>query len=130
MNFTCSANANPAVDNYTLFENSSVVNTSSLGVWSITRNTAGQFVYRCEANNSVGSEKSSDVTFNVEGELRTLCYRSYDSGFIAYSKISTLKSGFKKLRIRVPDSPDVWTKALSEKKKLRTQKYPDTCGQG
>ena len=73
MNFTCSADANPAVDNYTLFENSSVVNTSSLGVWSITRNAAGQFVYRCQANNSVGSEKSSDVTFNVEGELRTLC---------------------------------------------------------
>ena len=69
VNFTCSANANPAVDNYTLFENGSAVITSILGVWSITMNTAGQFVYRCEANNSIGSGKSSDVTFKVEGEL-------------------------------------------------------------
>ena len=29
-----------------------------------------------------------------------------DSGFIAYSKISTLESGFKKLQIRMADSPD------------------------
>ena len=69
VNFTCSADANPAVDSYTLFKNDSVVNTSSLGVWSITMNTAGQFVYRCEANNSVGSGKSSDVTLNVKGEV-------------------------------------------------------------
>ena len=70
VNFTCSANANPAVDNYTLFENGSAVSTSSLGVWSITMNTAGRFVYRCEANNSVGFDKSTDVTVNVEGESR------------------------------------------------------------
>ena len=69
MNFICYADANPAVDSYTLFKNGSVVDTSSLGVWSITVNTAGQFVYRCEAHNSVGSGKSSDVTFNVEGEV-------------------------------------------------------------
>ena len=69
MNFTCSTDANPAVDSYTLFKNGSVVNTSSLGIWSITMNTAGQFVHRCEANNSVGSGKSCDVTFNVEGEV-------------------------------------------------------------
>ena len=72
VNFTCSANASPAVDSYTLFENEngSAVNTSSLGVWSITMNTAGRFVYRCEANNSVGFDKSTDVIVNVEGELR------------------------------------------------------------
>ena len=70
VNFTCSANANPAVDNYTLFENGSAVNSSSLGVWSITMNTAGRFVYGCEANNIVGFNKSTDVIVNVEGELR------------------------------------------------------------
>ena len=70
VNFTCSADANPAVDNYTLFEDDSVVNTSSLGVWSITMNKAGQFVYRCEANNSVGFGKSNDIYVNVEGKLR------------------------------------------------------------
>ena len=69
-NFTYSANANPAVDNYTLFENGSAVSTSSLGVWSITMNTAGWFVYRCEANNSVGFDKSTNGIVNVEGELR------------------------------------------------------------
>ena len=69
VNFKCSADANPAVDSYSLIENGSAVNKSSLGVWSITMNTAGQLVYRCEANNSFGSGKSSDVTFNVEGEL-------------------------------------------------------------
>ena len=70
VNFTCSANASPAVDSYTLFENGSAVNTSSLGVWFLTTNTAGRSVYRCEANNSVGFNKSTDVIVNVEGELR------------------------------------------------------------
>ena len=70
MNFTCSADANPAVDNYTLFKKGSAVNTSSLGVWSMTMNTAGRFFYRCEANNSVGFDKSTDVIVDVEGELR------------------------------------------------------------
>ena len=32
--------------------------------------------------------------------------RPHDSGFITYSKISSLESGFRKLRIRMPDSPD------------------------
>ena len=31
--------------------------------------TAGQFVYRCEASNSVGFDKSTDINVNVEGEL-------------------------------------------------------------
>ena len=69
VNFTCSADANPAVDSYTLFKNDLVVNTSSLGVWSIPMDMAGQFVYRCEANNSIGFGKSNDINVNVEGEL-------------------------------------------------------------
>ena len=36
----------------------------------MTMNTAGRFVYTCEANNSVGFSKSSDAIVNVEGELR------------------------------------------------------------
>ena len=51
------------------------------------------------------------------------------SGIIAYSKISTLKSGFKKLRIRMPDSPDTCgRKSESGEKKLRIPKHSDTCG--
>ena len=39
------------------------------------------------------------------------------SGIIAYSKISTLKSGFKKLRIRMPDSPDTFGRKLNPERK-------------
>ena len=41
-------------------------------------------------------------------------------------------SVFKKLRIRLPDSPDACGRKPNPpaKKKLRIQKYPDTCGQG
>ena len=58
-----------------------------------------------------------------------LIYRPQDSGFIAYSKLFTLESGFKK----VPDSyagfiAYVCTEALSGKKNLGIKKYPDTCG--
>ena len=35
-----------------------------------------------------------------------LIYRPQDSGFIPYSKISILHSGLKKIRIRMPGSPD------------------------
>ena len=84
MNFTCSAYDNLAVDSYTLLENGSAVNTNSLGVWSITMDNAGRFVYRCEANNSVGFDKSTDVIVNVEGELflqRKLLLTFYMCGF-------------------------------------------------
>ena len=67
--FTCFGDANPEMDNYTLYENGSAVNTSSLGVWTRTIKTVGQVAFRCEASNSVGFGKSSDVTYNVEGEL-------------------------------------------------------------
>ena len=32
--------------------------------------------------------------------------RPHDSGFITYLKISSLESGFRKLRIRLPDLPN------------------------
>ena len=58
--------------------------------------------------------------------------RPHDSGFITYLKISYLESGFRKLRIRLLDPPNTyaWTEAGSAKKKLRIQKYLDTCGRG
>ena len=68
VNFTCSANANPAVDSYTLFENGSAVHASSLGVWSMTMNTVGRFVYTCEANNSIESANSTNVNIAVNGK--------------------------------------------------------------
>ena len=38
------------------------------------------------------------MTFQIE--------RPHDSGFITYLKISSLESGFRKLRIRMADSPN------------------------
>ena len=50
------------------------------------------------------------------------------SGFIAYSKIFTLKSEFKKFQIhRIRTSR---LKPYPERKKLWIQTYPDTCGRG
>ena len=64
------------------------------------------------------------VTFEIE--------RPHDSGSITYLKISSLESGFRKLRIRLlPDSPDTCGRKRDlQKKKLRIQKNPDTCGRG
>ena len=68
--FTCTADANPEVDTYRLYDNGSmIVSMDGSGVWIRTLNTGGQFNYRCEANNSVGTETSSVTTLVVEGKL-------------------------------------------------------------
>ena len=41
--------------------------------------------------------------------------------------MSTRESGFKRLRIRLPDSRDTSMEAKSQRKKLQIQQYPDTC---
>ena len=70
LKFTCTADANPAVDTYRLYENDSMIaNMSGSRVWIRTLNTGGQFDYRCEANNSVGNETSIVTTLIVEGKL-------------------------------------------------------------
>ena len=43
------------------------------------------------------------------------------------SKLSTLESGFKTVRI---STGCVWTDGRLGKNTLRIQKYPDTCGRG
>ena len=66
--FNCSANANPGVTSYQLFENvTAILNTSAPGMWSKTLESEGVFVYKCVANNSVGSEYSMSVTVTVNG---------------------------------------------------------------
>jgi len=70
VNFTCTADANPEVDTYKLYENGDmIVNMDGSGVWIRTLNTGGQFDYRCEANNSVATETSSVTTLIVDGKL-------------------------------------------------------------
>ena len=64
--FNCSANANPGVTSYQLFENeTAILNTSAKGMWRKTLESEGVFVYKCVANNSLGSEYSTSVTINV-----------------------------------------------------------------
>jgi len=70
INLTCSAEANPAVHTYLLYENDTVIHNMGLGTVIKKMENAGQFVFRCEANNSVqDSGRSSDTIFTVLGEL-------------------------------------------------------------
>lgn len=70
INFTCSAGANPAVHTYLLYENDNVIYNMAMGTATKTMENAGQFVFRCEANNSVqDTGRSSDTILTVLGEL-------------------------------------------------------------
>ena len=69
ISFHCSANANPGVTSYQLLENeTAILNTSASGMWSKTLENEGFFVYKCVANNSLGSEYSTSVTVTVNGK--------------------------------------------------------------
>jgi len=70
VNFTCTANANPQVDTYSLYKGDFMI--ANLGGSGVTRrvlNTTGRIKYRCDASNSVGSDRSSDTVLTVPGEL-------------------------------------------------------------
>ena len=67
--FSCSANANPGVTSYQLFENeTAILDTSAPGMWSRALKSEGVFVYKCVSNNSLGSEYSMNVTVTVNGK--------------------------------------------------------------
>lgn len=70
INFTCTAEANPPVHTYMLYENDTVIENMGIsGTWLKTVENAGQFVYRCEANNSIqGIGKGSDTILTVDGK--------------------------------------------------------------
>ena len=71
INFTCFAEANPPIHTYLLYENDTVIkDMGKVGTVIKTMYTAGQFVFRCKANNSVqGTGRSSDTILTVDGEL-------------------------------------------------------------
>lgn len=71
INFTCTAKANPAVHTFLLYENGAVIRNMGIsGTWIKTMKNAGQYVFRCEANNSIqGIGKSNDTILTVDGEL-------------------------------------------------------------
>ena len=71
--FTCTARANPPVHTYRLYKNGSVIeNLGGSGVTTKALNTPGQFIYSCDASNSVGTNKSSNTVLTVEGEFALL----------------------------------------------------------
>ena len=60
-NFICSVGAaNPQVTSYQLLENDIAVDTSSSGMWIRTLSNSGEFIYKCLANNTVGSTISAN----------------------------------------------------------------------
>ena len=60
-NFTCSVGAaNPQVTSYQLLENDIAVDTDSSGMWIRTLSNSGEFIYKCLANNTVGSTISAN----------------------------------------------------------------------
>ena len=64
--FNCSAIANPEVTSYQLLESeTAILNTSASGMWRKTLESEGVFVYKCVANNSLGSKYSTSVTITV-----------------------------------------------------------------
>ena len=73
INLTCTAEANPAVHTYILYENDTVITMGISGTWIRTMKNAGQFVFRCETNNSVqGIGKSGDTILTVNGEFESI----------------------------------------------------------
>ena len=71
ISITCSAEGKPAVHTYQLFENEIPVSdgNDSAGVWTRVMSTAGEFTFRCVANNTVGTSQKND-TVTVKGSNR------------------------------------------------------------
>ena len=66
--FSCSADANPQVMAYQLFENDTALQTGSTGMWSKPLSSSGLFIYKCVANNTIGSASSTSVSITVNGK--------------------------------------------------------------
>ena len=79
INFICSADGNPAVHTYQLFENDTLVSggSNSDGIWNRTMSVGGVFVYKCVANNTVGTGQSSSVTVTVNGKQNGLYFNGH-----------------------------------------------------
>ena len=71
INFTCTAEANPPVHTYLLYENDTMIKNMGIsGTWIKTIEIAGYFVFKCKANNSIpGVEKSGETTLTIDGEF-------------------------------------------------------------
>ena len=68
LKLTCSvAGANPEVTSYHLFRNGTDVGESNTKMWVKTLSNRGLLMYKCEANNSVGSAESPIISIIVNG---------------------------------------------------------------
>ena len=71
--FTCTADANPPVNSYKLYENNVMIETmGTSGVKTKLLDRGGQFIYRCEATNTLETTRSSDTNLTVEGKFEYL----------------------------------------------------------
>jgi len=68
ISITCSAEAVPSVTSYQLFENDIAILDTS-GMWNRSFTTEGIFIYKCVANNSLGTGESASVTVTVNGNF-------------------------------------------------------------
>jgi len=80
ISINCSADAVPPEISYQLLENGSVVSDTS-GMWSRTLSSGRVFIYKCVANNSLGSTESENVTVTVNGKQLFLLTTKYCVGF-------------------------------------------------
>ena len=89
ISINCSADAVPSVTAYQLFENDSLILDTS-GMWSKTFTTEGKFVYKCVANNSLGTGESASVTVTVNGNFVSFSFVKYASNH--YDRVCKKKS--------------------------------------
>ena len=69
ISINCLADAVPDVTSYELLANGAVVlDLDTSGMWSRTLSSEGVFIYKCVANNSLGSTESESVTVTVNGK--------------------------------------------------------------
>ena len=74
VNFTCSADANPAVSSYQLFESdTTILDTNAVGMWNKNLTSGGVYFYKCEAKNTLESMYSTSVTLTVNGNFFEFC---------------------------------------------------------
>ena len=69
VNLTCTVEAaNPTVDTFALYENGNMISSKTdKGVWIKTLDTGGEVTYKCQANNSIGTGSSENISFTIEG---------------------------------------------------------------
>ena len=68
ISINCSADAVPSEISYQLLENDKAIFDTS-GMWTRNFTTEGTFIYKCMANNSLGTGESESVTVTVNGNF-------------------------------------------------------------